>query len=243
MHDLENFALSDMVSCGMSMRKLAAGCPTLEAAANQFVQFLYDGFRNEKTQERNCVLVRYFQTLPYGRLEPALQAFARGGLESERIENHTKCLTLLATRGLEEDWNSRHRSSGHKAIPLPSPEIAGRFPMIAQLVKQFGIEIDALLDPDSSIFLESEGKTYNVFHVAAAQGSPVIPAQESFIVPYGVASVLGFGGVLPGGELFAFILFSRVPISRETADAFSTISLSAKLAVMPYMESGSIFNP
>lgn len=67
-----------------------------------------------------------------------------------------------------------------------------------------------------------------------------MPAQEGFVLPYGVRSVLGFGGLLPGGDLFVVILFSRVPISREVADLFRPLALSAKLAVLPFT-AGPIF--
>ena len=42
-----------------------------------------------------------------------------------------------------------------------------------------------------------------------AAGSPYIPAQEDFVQPVGIRSVLGFGGMLPGGDIFVVILFSR----------------------------------
>ena len=58
--------------------------------------------------------------------------------------------------------------------------------------------------------------------------------------PYGVKSALGFGGMLPSGGLFAVILFSRAPISRETAALFQTVALNAKLAVLPFA-AGPIF--
>ena len=242
MHDLETFSLSDMVACGMSIRQLAEDCDTLEEAANRFVDFIYENFRDGETGERNCVLVRFFQTVPYRDLDPELKAFARGVMGNpEFVKDDTRRLTLLATRGDEAAWNSRFTSMEHRAIPLPSPEIVRQFPMIAQLISQFGIEIESLFRRDQAMFLESMGSNYNVFHVPQARGSEVIPAQAEFIERYGVESVLGFGGLLPDGELFAFILFSRAPVSRDTADAFSTVSLSAKLAVLPFIERGAVF--
>ena len=38
-----------------------------------------------------------------------------------------------------------------------------------------------------------------------------------FVVPFGIRSVLGFGGILPSGNLVAFILFVRCGIRPETA--------------------------
>jgi sigma-B regulation protein RsbU (phosphoserine phosphatase) len=51
---------------------------------------------------------------------------------------------------------------------------------------------------------------------------------------------VGFGGVLPDGEFFAVVLFSRTPISRETAEQFRTITGSVGLALLPY--AGRVFD-
>ncbi|MGE5296319.1 MAG: hypothetical protein ACM3VT_15965, partial [Solirubrobacterales bacterium] len=71
-------------------------------------------------------------------------------------------------------------------------------------------------------------RTFNVFHVPEAVGSPDIPEQAEFVIPHGVRSVLGFGGMLPGRDLFAVILFSQVPIPRSTAELFRPLALCVK---------------
>ncbi|MBI1877823.1 MAG: hypothetical protein HYR94_06285 [Chloroflexi bacterium] len=83
--------------------------------------------------------------------------------------------------------------------------------------------------------------SFNVFHVAEAEGSPYVPAQEEFVIPCGIKSVLSFGGMLPSGHLFAIILFSKTPITRVTADMFKTLALSVKMAVLSFNEE-AIFN-
>jgi hypothetical protein len=76
-----------------------------------------------------------------------------------------------------------------------------------------------------------------VFHVEQAVGNPFIPAQEEFVVRYGIQSVVGCGGQLRSGELFAVILFSKVPIDETAADRFRTIALDVKATMFPYDES------
>lgn len=71
-------------------------------------------------------------------------------------------------------------------------------------------------------------------YVPKAPGSPYIPAQREFVQPYGVQSVLGFGGMTPTNELFAVILFSRVAIPRETADRFRWLSAYVRIAIEGY---------
>ncbi len=82
--------------------------------------------------------------------------------------------------------------------------------------------------------MELDDTTFNVFYVPQALGSPHIPAQHDFVVPYGVESVLGFGGMLPTGDLFAVVLFSRVPVPADTAELFASLALSVKVAVLPF---------
>jgi hypothetical protein len=79
-----------------------------------------------------------------------------------------------------------------------------------------------------------------VFYVSEATGSPYIPAQKEFVEPYGVRSVVGFGGLLPEGDLFAVILFARVLIPRDTAEMFKPLALAAKLSVLSFAK-GPIF--
>lgn len=234
MYDLTRFSLSDMTRCGIELRKLGADASSMEEVATRVVRLLYDGLRTSGSGgERACVLVRLFVTLPYDVLDEGQREFARsvlGGAPAARM----KCLTLLATAGDEEDWNARQRSAGHKALPLSSAEGVARSPMIAQLVRQLGVDIGDLLEPDPSFVVDRTQRTFNVFHVADAEGSPYIPAQREFVVPHRVRSVLGFGGLLPPGELFATILFSRAPIPRAAAELFRTLALNVKVALLPF---------
>jgi hypothetical protein len=140
----------------------------------------------------------------------------------------------MATAGIESEWNSRHKSSGHIALPLPSADSVARSPMIAQLMKQLGVELGTLLASHGSVVVDSEQHSFNVFHVEQAKGSPHIPAQAEFVEPYGVRSVLGFGGLLPTGELYATILFSQTEIPREVASLFKTLALNVKVSLLPY---------
>jgi two-component system, NtrC family, sensor kinase len=234
MYDLAHFSSSDMTKCGVALRKLGADAQTMEEAARRVVSYLYEHLIDEQTGERSCALVRFYKTHAFGDLPMPLRAFACGILSAESLPPATKCLTLLATTGVRPEWNARHMSVGHQAIPLASPELVARLPMVARLFKQFGIEIESFLAADSAMLLDLDQQTFNVFYVPDAAGSPIIPAQTDFVIPYGIRSVLGFGGVLPSGDLFATILFSKVPISRSTAELFKPLALNVKVAVLPF---------
>lgn len=233
MYDISQFSLSDMTRCGADLRKAGTGAESMEDAAGRIVTRLYEDL-SVASGTRGCVLVRTFITVPYGQLPAELQAFAARLLPAIVDQPDIKCLTLLATAGDESPWNDRRASIGHQALPLPSAASIARSPMISQLIRQLGVEIGALLGPPSDVMLDSTQHTFNVFHVGDAVGSPHIPAQQQFVIPYGVQSVLGFGGLLPPGELFATILFTRARVPREVAERFKTLALNVKVALLPF---------
>jgi hypothetical protein len=212
----------------------------MEEAAGRIVRYFYNHFGDRRTGARACALVRLYKTCPYRGLDDELKSFARSLIGGVEVPLETKCLTLLATAGDKPEWNSRKASVGHKAIPLPSARVVAQAPMISQLIVQFGLDIADVVKPGATLLLELEQRTFNVFHVEEAAGSPFVPAQQDFVVPFGIKSVLGFGGMLPDGNLIAIIMFSKVCIPREKADMFKTLSLSAKLAVLPFSV-GTIF--
>jgi hypothetical protein len=88
--------------------------------------------------------------------------------------------------------------------------------------------------PSRALLLDDGQTAHNVFFVPRAVGSPYIVAQEDFVVRFGIQSVLGFGGLLASGDLFAVILFSKVPISPDAADQFRVLGLNLKIAILPF---------
>ena len=234
MYNITHFTLADMTRCGAQLREMSPNAASLEEAANALVRHLYENLRGP--DGRACALVRLYKTHPYLDLPAELRNFGRALMPDESFDANTKSLTLLATAGDEPQWNDRRASKHHRAVPLPSAEIVERFPMIAQLVRQFGIEISSLLEARPEIIRELDQKTCSVFYVPETHiHGPYIPAQDEFVVPYGIKSALGFGGVLPSGSLFAVIMFSRVAIPMETARLFRTIAINVKMNVLRFV--------
>ena len=234
MYDLENFTLSDMTRCGIALRSLGTGASSMEEVGGRVVRLFHEQLRLPEQDARACALVRMFVTMPYDALDSGQQEFARSLLGREPEVPGMKCLTLLATAGDLEPWNSRAASVGHKALPLPSEESVARSPMIAQLMRQLGAPIGTLLAPDPRVVVDAAQTTFNVFHIPDASGSPYIPAQAEFVAPHGIRTVLGFGGLLPPGEMFATILFTRASVPREVAELFKTLALNVKVAILPF---------
>jgi len=240
MYDLTRFTLRDMTECGLALRQFGLGVESMEEASNRIVRYLYENFCTKPTGEKSCALVRLFKTHPYEDLEVELAEYARSMLDHYPPLPAMKCMTLLATVGEQTEWNSRHTSVGHKAIPLASESVVAQIPMISQLIRQLGLDIKTVINPGPDLLVEIEQRKYNVFYVPEAIGNPYIPAQDSFVIPFGIKSVLGFGGLLPSGNLFAIIMFLKVQIPHSTAQMFSTLALNVKTALLGF-DRGPVF--
>jgi PAS domain S-box-containing protein len=230
-HDLAGFGLADMIECGRAIRALPPA-RSMESAGQQLVDYMYRALADSGGNP-NCALVRCFKTQRLQQLPEELRTRAQTLSGAGENRPDMQCLTLLATAGELPEWNDRRLSAGHDVIPLESVEVVERAPMIAQLIRQMGLDIDAVMEPSQELLVESDERTYNVFHVEHAVDSPFIPAQH-FVRQHGIQSVLGFGSLFTSGDLFAIIMFSRVHITRGTANLFRTLALSAKLVLLPF---------
>jgi len=238
MFDITRFTLADMTMCGAQLREIAADATSMEEAAGAIVSHLYENLHD--ASGRACIMTRFYKTHAYGDLPDDLRDFSHFIMPQQPLTQNTKCLTLLGTAGDLPEWNDRRASQRHRSIPLPSLNALEQIPMIAQMVRQFGVEVSALLETKPEILNELDQKTYNVFFVPDARISPFIPAQADFVAPYGVKSALGFGGILPSGNLFAVIMFTRVQIPLETAQMFRTIALNVKINILRFVR-GKVF--
>ena len=239
MYSLACFSISDMTECASELRKLGAGASSAQEVAQRIASYLYRQLGNDQTGRQDCALVRCFFTRAYRELDSQSQDCARQVLGRAPDSSDMKCLTLLGTAGERPEWNERDRSRRYRSIPLAGKQFVSQFPMFSQLLQQLGVELKSKTQPDSDLLVDWTEQTLNVFHVTEAKGSTFVPAQEEFVIPFGIESVLGFGGVLPSKELFTVILFSKQKISRETAELFKPLALSVKLALLPFDGSGS----
>jgi hypothetical protein len=223
---LATFGGDDLARLGDAIREIPKGHSVMESSARAVVDLLWEELGHD------CALIRLYKTHRYGRLPDDLQRFA-GGLSRGVPGPDVRCLTLLATRGREEQWNDRRASEGHKSIPLQNVELVERLPMVAGLVRQLGLELEDVVEPERGRVTELAQRTYGVFHVEDAAGSPYVPAQD-FVRRYGIRSALGFGGVLYTGDFYAVVLFSRVHVSQPVAETVRVLSLATRVALLPF---------
>ncbi|MEG5037454.1 MULTISPECIES: histidine kinase [unclassified Microcoleus] len=231
MYDITLFTPQDMAKCSLVLRHLGRNTASMEASSQKIVNYIYRHFCDSQTGENSCALVRLFKTHPYGELEDSLQQSARRLMKGNSPAADMKCWTLLAAAGTQPQWNSRHTAAEHTAIPLVSTKLVAQMPAISEIIRQFGLDIPTFLGIERERFLQLEPAVLNIFHVSEAKGSPFIPEQNSLIIPYQVKSVLGFGGLLPSGSLFAVVMFLKVKIPPSTAEMFKDLALSVKTAL------------
>ncbi|MCW2726330.1 MAG: putative sensor protein [Frankiales bacterium] len=232
--DLRTFGLGDMVRLSSTLRGLGEDSPTVTDFATRVCSHLHE-YLLGADGERQTLLVRFYGTVAHGALPADEQAFVAQVLDGAAVSDALNCLTLLGTAGVLPEWNDRRASRGHRVIPLTDAGRVAGLPMVAALLEEIGIDAPALVAARSDLLLPGADHLRGVFHVPHAAGSPVIPAQD-FVAAYGVESVLGFGGALPTGEVYAVVLFASVPVPAGTAEMFETVSLSTTLAALDMID-------
>lgn len=225
-----------MAICMRALRSLGNEADCMEEVADRIVRYFYENFKDPVSGANEFALVRFYKIHEFASLPEELATFVQSKYANLNIGDQTKCMVLLATAGEQAAWNSRELSAGHKAIPLPSVEIVEAMPMVYQAISQLGLELEQLIKPERVFLVSEEARSYNVFYVPDALGSPYIPAQEDFVRPFGIKSVLGFGGMLPSGNLFVVIIFAKRTIPVETAEIFKSLAIGAKVSVVPFDE-------
>lgn len=233
--DLASITPAGMVLLGAEVARAVRGAQSLDKAAQALVTDLYERFWDRKADAHATVLVRFYRTMSFGDLQLTQKAFAAEAFPDAPRRPDVKCLTLMGTIGVRPEWNSPATSVRHQAIPLPSRAALERLPMVAQLIHQLGLPIDALVASSRDAPTPTLEPTTNVFHVLEALGSPHVPDQDTFVRPYGIRSVVGFGGTLTSGDLWAVIIFARVPVSITVARLFRFLATDVKIAMAPVL--------
>ncbi len=223
---LEHFTLKDMARCGSELRELAPDVDGLEAVAALVARNLFDRFVG-KNGQRECVLVRVFRTQRYAELDSVLQRLVNQLVACPTDDMN--CLVLLGSAGVESDWDSPSTSKHYRVIPFADQSMVEANPLLASLFLNLGVDLAHVVRPPAPRERTLDATKFGVFHIAEAQGSPNLPSQQDFILPYKVRSALGFGGYLGEDSLFAVLLFARVPVTWEIAELFRPLALSVRM--------------
>jgi two-component system, NtrC family, sensor kinase len=216
------------------------GARTLEACARAVCEGLYEELRPPSSVPdgaggvSGCALVRCFKTHALGALEPPLLAHARtvAGV-SDAASHDLPCLTLLASAGDERAWCSRHTAGRHRLILLPSQAALDRMPMVAAIFREFNVSLDDVR-PRRRGLSSNAPNVYGVFHVEDAAGSPSVPDQDAFVQPYGIQSVVGFGGSLRHDDLYVVLFFAKTLVPPAVARRGRGLALDVTTSFFRY---------
>jgi len=229
---LEQLSVDDLIDCSRAFDELVSGAQTMQNTAERINRHLYEALvQGDGTPA--CALVRTYKTHPFAELPPDLQAFATGAA-SEPIQADTPCLVLLASAGLEPAWNDTALSVRHRAIPLTSGRVVNQSPMISGMLRDFGLDVGDVVRPERPDWVRRHLDAYDLFYVPDVVGSPLVPAQDEFVLPYGVRSAIGFGATLPSQDLFAVVIFTVAPAPERSADLLRSLALGVKSALVPF---------
>jgi two-component system NtrC family sensor kinase len=220
------------------------GCMTLENAAQQMTELLYQELSG------SVALVRLFGTVPFGKLpitnRTAVLRLADSQGIAQLLHDESLVLSLLGTRGIKPAWNDRHQSQGHIGIPLVSAAFIDKIPMMSRLLNEVGLKLDWLDSLERVIETKIMAGLSGVFYVPDAetavdnQGRKIISAQD-FVAANNVKTVFGLAGGYPVSKTFlTFIFFCLETVEKPNVQRFlpligsfkaSTVSLVSKEAI------------
>lgn len=240
MYNQTPFTSKDLAKCSLVLRHLGKKAASMQDSSQKIVDYIHEHFYDSETEQNSCALVRLFKTHPYGELTDSLQASARSLMTPTIPVADMKCWTLLAAAGKEPQSNYSLIAKDI-VIPLVNQELVAEMPAIAELISQLGLDIPTVLGVAPEKVLESEHKLLNIFYIPNAKDSRFITEQDSLIIPYGVKSVLGIGGLLPSGSLFVVMIFLKVQVSKNSTEMLKNLALAIKTSLLPF-DGEVIFN-
>jgi hypothetical protein len=211
------FDLIDYFQLG---RTLMSGCQQVSAfeeGSQYIVRRLYESMTVEG--QHALVLARLYRLVRVEDLPRDLEKLVD---ESEKY-----VMALMGTYGKEAAWCNRHSSVAHQVIPINSIMVPERIPMFEQLlIKDMDVDLRHLYNTQD-VMTSIRRPVGGAFHVEHVPGSSIIPAQVDFVKPYGVESLVGFGGLVPDQRqrtsLFMLIAFSSIHIDQQAANRFCSI--------------------
>lgn len=157
-------------------------------------------------------LLRIYRVMKYDELPADLQA-AVDPAEQE-------WLVLVGSSGVEAHWCNRHDSRLYKCMPLRE---VMQSPMMRAALDQMNLRWWE--QRTSLLFDDALSNTVRYFYVPEAIGNPCIPNQAEFVIPYQIASVIGFGGALISGATYMCVGFTHSPVERSMAISFARMGM------------------
>jgi hypothetical protein len=178
-----------------------------EQAAQAWAQTIYETFR-EPGGNSTFALVRMFRIDEYAKLPPTLRAKAKA--------DWPYVIALAGTYGDEVAWCARQRSNGHQVL---DPEV--KSPMVWAAIQSIGLTWGPATS--EALAMQQDTALSKYFYVPDAIDSPYVPAQDEFVLPYGIKSVIGFGIRFLSNCAYMALCFSKVPLVEADVEKFVSL--------------------
>jgi hypothetical protein len=213
MLDFQYSSQEDFTDFGRSIWRACQSFTTHEQASQFIVKSLYEEFLTEDGEPK-LALVRIYRLTPVRELPRGVQA--------KVSQDERQVMALTGTYGIEAAWRDRRQSVGHQAVPLSAIALPQQIPMFQEVLRQLGVDMDYLY-AEQEILGGTGSKGH--FYVLQVPDNPVIPAQDNFVRPYHIESLIGFGGFMSssggGRSMYMLYAFSRQPIPFEAVEKTS----------------------
>jgi len=239
--DISELTLATVFDLSQTIKDKCKDKSNLQQVAQELMKTLCQAIVTDSDNSA-IVLGRLFKSCSYSDLTEDIQNYIQQREETNAITPESKFLTLLGTWGKLEEWQHIEESKNYKAFSLNDKDVLYKFPMLSAVFKQIGYKIPTETEPDKSIIIDNQDKEYGVFYVKDSTGNKLVPKQAEFVMPYGVKSVIGFGGRYGNNNIYSIILFFGERISRQTAELFPSLNPAIKFLTLRHEMTGNIFN-
>ena len=237
---IKELTLTGIFELSQFIKEKCKGFSTLEETVQELMNTLYQTFITDSGKSA-FVLNRFFKSCTYVDLPEDIKIYIQHQEVKEEIHADNRYLTLLGTSGDLKEWKCRKDSKGHQALPLHDPHIVNNIPMLSALLSQIGFCVSEVVKTHENIIINKEEHDFCVFCIEDVRESKLIPKQSEFVEPFGIKSVLGFGGHYKSNHIYTVIIFSREKISKEMAKLFLSLDPAVKMITLRHEMKGNIF--
>jgi anti-sigma regulatory factor (Ser/Thr protein kinase) len=192
------------------------------------------GWFSSRGGSSDIVLAQVFQTAAWDALPPDVQqqVISQSPAGTSAPE---RCLVLLGTDGDLPVWTDRRTPGDAAAIALTRREALTTPPLIPALAGTLGVTVDAFLPDSEPELLDDLSQSVEAFFVPEVTPGRHGPG-DGFVADHGVCSLIGFGAILPDGNAFTVMMYTKKPVSSHVAGMFRTVAVAAKLALLEALE-------
>lgn len=241
MHCFGAVTSSELLAIQDQVRTRLHSSDNFADAAQAFTSTVRDCF------SQSAPLVRLFITSRYDAIPEDVRALAREAAGDTALKPATIVLTLFGTSGARPEWESRLTSATHKVIPLASRAFVDNIPMVARLLAELDLPIEAG-DAEALTGRVLGGGWYGIFFVKDARssldsaGRHIIPAQD-FVAEQQIKCVWGIGVAYPNGSVATLISFTREELDRSRVEALVPLMRTFKVATSALVSASRMFRP